>query len=76
MSTQAGQGSGTTVVGNAAKQTWPYVSEPDFSQTFETAGLSRAPPRRLWLRRARHHPGPDGAPGHNGAPFLRPLPSS
>lgn len=42
MSTQAGKGSGTTVVGNAKKQTWPYVSELDFSQTFETAGFSQA----------------------------------
>jgi hypothetical protein len=38
----AGLGSGATVAGDAKKQTGPYVSEPDFSQRFETVDWSQA----------------------------------
>jgi len=38
----AGPGSGTTVAGDAKTQTGPYVSEADFSQTFETVDWSQA----------------------------------
>jgi hypothetical protein len=37
-----GQGSGTTVVGDAKTQVGPYISERDFSQTFETVDWSQA----------------------------------
>jgi hypothetical protein len=38
----AGRGSGTTVVGDAKTQVGPYVSERDFSQSFETVDWSQA----------------------------------
>jgi hypothetical protein len=38
----AGRGSGTTVVADAKSQVGPYVSERDFSQTFETVDWSQA----------------------------------
>ena len=38
----AGKGSGTTVAGDAKTQTGPYVSELDFSQTYETVDWSQA----------------------------------
>jgi hypothetical protein len=38
----AGQGSGTTVVGDAGTQTGPYVNELDFSVTYETVDWSQA----------------------------------
>jgi len=38
----AGKGSGTTVVGDAKTQVGPYVSERDFSTTFETVDWSQA----------------------------------
>jgi hypothetical protein len=37
-----GQGSGTTVVGDAKTQVGPYVNERDFSTTFETVDWSQA----------------------------------
>jgi Calcineurin-like phosphoesterase len=37
-----GGGSGTTVVGDAKSQVGPYVSERDFSQSFETVDWSQA----------------------------------
>ena len=37
-----GPGSGTTVVGDAKTKTGPYVSELDFSETFETVDWSQA----------------------------------
>jgi hypothetical protein len=38
----AGLGSGTTVTGDAKAESGPYVSEPDFSQRFETVDWSQA----------------------------------
>jgi hypothetical protein len=38
----AGAGSGTTVAGDAKTKTGPYVSELDFSKTFETVDWSQA----------------------------------
>jgi hypothetical protein len=38
----AGKGSGTTVVGDAKTQTGPYVSERDFSVSYETVDWSQA----------------------------------
>ena len=38
----AGQGSGTTVVGDAKRRVGPYVSERDFSLTYETVDWSQA----------------------------------
>jgi len=38
----AGQGSGTTVAGDAKTQTGPYVNQLDFSQTYETVDWSQA----------------------------------
>jgi hypothetical protein len=38
----AGPGSGTTVTADAKSESGPYVSEPDFSQRFETVDWSQA----------------------------------
>ena len=38
----AGKGSGTTVAGDAKAQSGPYVSQRDFSQSFETVDWSQA----------------------------------